>query len=91
MIGVHQLGALVEGEISAKHAADAAGAAAGRGARFVERRLDAAAAQRVERGEAGKAAADDRDALRRWAKAGQRGSRRRGRAAGDRRRARAGG
>ena len=70
MIAVHQLGAFVEGEIGRKHAADAARAAARGGARFVEQGLDAAAAQRVERGEAGKPAADDCDARRRLGEGG---------------------
>ena len=62
MVGVHQLAALVEGEIVGEDAADGAGAAAGRAARLVQRRRDALVAQGVERGQAGEAAADDGDA-----------------------------
>jgi hypothetical protein len=53
MIAVHQLGAFVESEIGGEDTVHAACPAAGRRARFIKRGLDAAGAQRVERGQAG--------------------------------------
>ena len=62
VIAVDQLRALIERVIFGEDSAHRAGAAAGRAARLVERRVDPAAAQSIERRKAGEAAADDRDA-----------------------------